>query len=310
MLNRISRRRKIRFSKGIDGRAVTVVLLFLVAVLFNIYNSAISFFPQELIEGEEKNAEKYIEFEKISIDKNVGNGVKFELLNLKNTTFDPGNLKGSEEPAILIYHTHTTEAYSQAPGCEYKEKFGKWRTNDNKKNIVAVGEALAEKLRALGYKVIHDTTDHEPPKLATAYSRSVLTMEKYKKQYPSIKIFIDVHRDAYSTNSNGTDFCEIDGKRMAKLMFVVGTGEGATGAGFKEMPDFESNFALANKISTELSGYSKSLVRKIRVKTGRYNQHISPMCLLVEVGHNNNTLFEALNSMDYLAKAMNKVFSG
>ena len=68
-------------------------------------------------------------------------------------------------------------------------------------NIVTVGERLAELLRdRYGISVIHDTTDHEPPKLSTAYSRSVETMEKYKEEYPSITIFIDVHRDAYGTD--------------------------------------------------------------------------------------------------------------
>ena len=88
------------------------------------------------------------------------------------------------------------------------------------------------------------------------------------------------------------------------MMFVVGTGEGATGSGFGEMPDFESNYALAAAISTRLRKIDPSLARDIRVKTGRYNQHISSQCLLVEVGHNMNTLEQALNAVDHLAAAI------
>ena len=87
-------------------------------------------------------------------------------------------------------------------------------------------------------------------------------------------------------------------------MFVVGTGKGATGTGYGQMPDFDSNYALAERITNTLKGIDPGLTRDIRVKPGRYNQHISNQCLLVEVGHNANTFEQALNSVDYLAAAI------
>jgi stage II sporulation protein P len=114
-------------------------------------------------------------------------------------------------------------------------------------------------------------------------------------------MFIDIHRDA---SSDTEDYIVIDGRRVARMMFVVGTGEGATGTGFKEMPDFESNFSLAKRIMEQLLKVDPRLMRDIRVKTGRYNQHISNQCLLVEIGHNSNTLDEALAAVDYLAAAI------
>jgi stage II sporulation protein P len=87
-------------------------------------------------------------------------------------------------------------------------------------------------------------------------------------------------------------------------MFVVGTGEGATGTGYKEMPDFESNYALALAITNRLAEFNDDLARNVGVKTGRYNQHISSQCLLAEVGDNANTLEEALNAVPYLAQAI------
>lgn len=207
-------------------------------------------------------------------------------------------------PQILIYHTHTTEAYALVEEDPY-EASGKWRTNDNGHNIVAVGELLAKRLRDLGFSVIHDTTNHEPPKLATSYSRSEKTMRSYRQKYPSLKVFIDVHRDAYGNSETPvTDYLELDGKQVARMMFVVGTGKGATGTGFDEMPDFESNYALAESITNHLSAIDSRLVRPIRVKTGRYNQHITSQCLLVEVGHNCNTLSQALAAVPYLAEAI------
>ena len=207
-------------------------------------------------------------------------------------------------PTILIYHTHTTEAYGQTETYTYLST-GSWRTDENDKNIVAVGERLAELLRERGFSVLHDTTDHEPPKLATAYSRSEETMRDYQQKYPSLEVFIDVHRDAYGNSDTPiTDYLELDGTEVARMMFVVGTGEGATGTGFDEMPDFESNYALAEAITNRLTAIDNRLARPIRVKTGRYNQHISSHCLLVEVGHNCNSLDQALAAIPYLADAI------
>ncbi|MBQ4610295.1 MAG: stage II sporulation protein P [Clostridia bacterium] len=211
---------------------------------------------------------------------------------------------GGNEPRILIYHTHATEAYFKTKDSTYEDS-SKWRTLENDKNMIAVGEKLADTLRSYGIAVLHDTTNHEPPKLATAYSRSVVTMEEYKEKYPSITMFIDVHRDAYGNDPKEiADYVTIDGKEYARIMFVVGTGKGATGTGYSEMPDFEANYALAKRITEYVAAIDQGLVREIRVKSGRYNQHVSDQCLLVEVGHNANTLEQALNSTDFLAEAI------
>ncbi|MDO5111277.1 MAG: stage II sporulation protein P [Clostridia bacterium] len=235
------------------------------------------------------------------IDEGVGESFRMELIRIQHR--EHVDLSG-ESPRILIYHTHATEAYRQTPESSYVES-GDWRTAEADKSVVAVGERLAAQLRDVyGLSVIHDTTNHEPPKLSTSYSRSVETMLRYQAQYPSITMFIDVHRDAYGSEEGKTDYLMIDGKEVARVMFVVGTGEGATGAGFGEMPDFESNYALAAAVSTKLQSTDPQLARDIRVKTGRYNQHVSDQCLLAEMGHNMNTLEQALNAADYLAAAI------
>ena len=206
-------------------------------------------------------------------------------------------------PRVLIYHTHATEAYTMTALSSYEETTP-WRTEDTEKNVIAVGGKLCEMLRSYGIRAIHDQTDHEPPKLSTAYSRSEITMKTYRSLYPSIELFIDVHRDAYGKDDGIRDVALLDGTEVARLMFVVGTGEGATGTGFPEMPDHESNLALATALTDALRGVSAELVRPVRIKTGRYNQHIGSKCLLVEVGHNANTLEQALSSVPYLAKAI------
>ena len=206
----------------------------------------------------------------------------------------------SGSPNILIYHTHTTEAYRQVKGARYDES-GSWRTHDEDNNIVAVGEVMKQSLEELGFAVIHDATDHEPPKLTTAYDRSLVTMEKYLSEYPDIDIFIDVHRDATSSESK-EDYVTVDGKNCARMMFVVGKGEG-----FEEAPNFKRNYSFADSINGELEKIDEALVRSICIKTGRYNQHVGSLNCLIEIGHNMNTLEEAENSARLFAQALAKV---
>jgi len=258
-------------------------------------------------EGETEHGDT-IQFDALQIDSDVDEDILIELLDTVNNS--EISLSG-EEPRILIYHTHTTEAYLPTSGAAYQET-SEWRTADQSNNIVAVGDELARILtEEYGISVIHDTTNHEPPKLGTSYERSLETMEYYKEKYPSITLFIDIHRDAYELSSGSSlsdyaavnDVAVVDGKSCARIMFVVGTGEGKTGQGFSVKPDYKTNYAIALELTNYLNAINSSLTRPIRVKTGRYNQHVGD-CMLVEVGHNANTLEEAKNAIPYLAAAI------
>ena len=239
-------------------------------------------------------------------DENTDDGADQDEVDIDSIATRTYTVTG--KPNVLIYHTHTTEAYRQDGSYTYKAS-GDSRTEETDKNIVAVGEELRRQLEAQGFSVIHDTTDHEPPKLATSYSRSLETMEMYREKYPDMDIYIDVHRDAANVETQQDDVVVIDGERCARLMFVVGTGEGKSGNGYSPKPNWTANYALAKSICSKLDEIDANFTRDIRVKTGRYNQHVTDMCLLVEVGHNANTLDEALNSMKHLAKSMRAVIT-
>ena len=205
------------------------------------------------------------------------------------------DLRG-KEPKILIYHTHTTEAYTATKASPYVQT-SSYRTADASKSVLAVGEALAERLRReYGFTVLHDTTDHEPPSLKTAYDRSEKTMRSYLKRYPSLVLFIDIHRDA---SSDTTNYVLVDGSPTARLMCVVGQG-----TKYDEKPDFDRNYALASVLTDHLQQIETRLARDVRVKTGRYNQHVGELSLLIEVGHNANTLEQALHAVPPLAESL------
>lgn len=207
---------------------------------------------------------------------------------------------GAQSPQILIYHTHTLEAYRQITGEEYVEA-GRWRTKDERNSVIAVGETLKKALEEYGYGVVHDKTEHESPSLKTAYTRSNKTIQKYSEQYPAISVYIDVHRDA---STNEKDYVKIDGKQCAKVMFVVGPNKKP-----EEKPKFESNYKLALAVTNELEEIKKGFTRPICVQNSskHYNQQSSDMCLLIEVGHNSNTLEQALNTAEYVAQALSRV---
>jgi|GEM_PF-684158 len=227
--------------------------------------------------------------------------IKMEILGFADD--DPKEFRvGTQGPQILIYHTHTQEAYRQIEGEEYVET-GSWRTAEEESSVVAVADVLEAELKSYGYAVLHDTTNHEPPSLKTAYSRSLETMERYAKDYPTISVYIDVHRDAYSNIEAGSkDFVTVNGDECARMMFVVGTGEK-----YNDKPNYESNYKLALALTNELEKIHEGFTRPIRVKTGRYNQQVSDMCLLIEVGHNANSLEQAKNAAKYAALALSRV---
>lgn len=259
----------------------------------------------------EATEDPYVYIRLADVDDDVGSDILIRLIGIEKSS-EIMSLAGSE-PSILIYHTHDTEAYRKEENSDYIES-GNCRTEDERYNVYAVGEELCRILREkYGIIAIHASEQHEKPLITTAYSRSLETMRKYKQEYPSINMFIDIHRDGVADTGYENDFVTVDGIECARMMFVVGTGKSGKSSQYapsenpdtvNDMPDFESNYALAARLTETLLSYNERFMRNINVKSGKYNQQMSDKCLLVEVGHNGNTLQQAKNSMYYLAKAI------
>lgn len=196
-----------------------------------------------------------------------------------------------EGPQILIVHTHGSEAYSQTDGDIYEESDA-YRTTDCTHNVVKVGEEIATVFRAHGFQVIHDTTLFDYPSYNGAYDRSKAAVEQWLKEHPSIKIVLDVHRDAL-VGSNGQVYKLVSQEanhKVAQVMLVVGSsGSGA------EHPRWKDNLAFAAKLQQGLMRGYTSLARPIVLRNSRYNQQLLSGSLLVEVGGHGNTLTEAID---------------
>lgn len=209
----------------------------------------------------------------------------------------PPSLAGKK---VLIYHTHTYEAYEQLADDRYAQT-EKWRTTDSGHNVIAVGKALSASLTAFGVDVTHDTTAFEPPTLDNAYDRSLEMLEKRRAQGERYDLYIDLHRDAIASTSSIKRTVNIGGQDVARFMVLVGKG---TTGGYEEKPDWEKNLSIARKITEGLNAQCNGLAREVKIKTGRFNQHIADRCILIECGMNTNTLPEVLAGIPYLAAAI------
>lgn len=204
----------------------------------------------------------------------------------------------ADTQSILIYHTHTHEAYEQVSGAPYNA-IEAWRTDDMRHSVVRVGALLCEELTKRGYFVMHDTTDHELDDIDLAYVRALKTLESYSTPFDLV---IDLHRDAYS---EGIQLSLRDNeKNFAQIMMLVGDGGNYQG---KNAPNYRENLDFAQQLTSELNNSKTGIARNVTVKSGRFNQHIGKRAALIEVGHNKNTLQEALNSIPCLAEAISRV---
>ena len=206
-----------------------------------------------------------------------------------------------EGPQILILHTHATEAYTPDGGDTYLPSDNS-RTLDEGQNMLRVGDEMERVFTEMGLNVIHDRSLYDYPKYAGAYSRSGAGVKEYLERYPTVKLVLDVHRDAL-VGGDGTVYkvvTDIDGVKTAQVMLVVGSGEGH--------PNWEKNLTLAAKLQKNLDTLYPTLARPMTLRQSVYNQDLAPGSLLVEVGSHGNTLQEALAGARAFARCAGAAF--
>ena len=219
----------------------------------------------------------------------------------------PLNLTLSGEgPQILILHTHGSEAYTPDGTDVYVPSDNNTRTLDEHYNMVRVGDEMERVFTELGLSVVHDTTLYDYPQYNGAYDRSAEAVQRYLEQYPTIKIVLDVHRDAL-IGEDGTVYkavTRIDGVDTAQVMLVLGSSEGG------EHPNWMENLSLACKLQESMNNLYPTLARPMTMRSARYNQQLSAGSVLVEVGTHGNTLQEALSAARLFARSAGQVLLG
>ncbi len=205
-----------------------------------------------------------------------------------------------DDVQVLIVHTHGSEAYTPDAQHAYTPTDTD-RTTDSRYNVVRVGEEICGVLEARGIKTLHSTLLHDSPAYSGSYNRALDDITARVKAHPSIKVVIDVHRDAMVTQS-GVKYktvAEVNGETLAQLMFVCGTdGGGLVHSGWKNNLSFQMK--LQNRLNTACPG----LMRPITIRNERFNQHVTRGSMLLEVGTSGNSLPEALASARLFADAL------
>ena len=205
----------------------------------------------------------------------------------------------TDEPTVLILHTHATESYTRVSGEKYRESAA-FRTLNDKFNMVSVGDYLAQMLEDAGITVIHDRQQHDYPSYNGSYSNARKSITQHLKENPSVCLVLDLHRDASSDlNNQMRTKAVVDGETAAQIMFVVGTN----GSGMKH-PKWKENLALAMKMQVQMERLASGICRPINLRPQRFNQDMSSGALLVEVGAAGNTRTEALAAVEVLARAI------
>ena len=239
------------------------------------------------------------------IHYNNTTGVEIDVASLLSEGL-PFSIEDTNEPQVLIYHTHGTESYAQSDNGYYVKEGDSSRSTDTSKNTVRVGDAIAEVLNNNGIVTINDRTMHDKDSYSGSYSRSEATVRSYLEKYPSIKVVIDGHRDAI-TQSNGTKIkptAIINGKSAAQVMVLAGCESGDV-TGF---PNWKENLRFNLLLQRQLESDYPGLARTMTFKSCKYNFDILNGSILLEIGSEANTLEEAIYSGELIGNALVKIF--
>lgn len=208
-------------------------------------------------------------------------------------------LTDTDEPQVLIYHTHTTESFEPYVR-DFCDASFNYRTTDPTKNMVMVGDEICKELEKAGIGVIHAAEIHDYPSYNGSYARSRATIEPILKQYPSIKVALDIHRDAISSGGNAYQpYVGIDGREAAQVMIISGCDDGTLG-----MPNYLKNFRFASCLQQQLEGDYPGFTRPILFDYRKYNQDLTTGSLLIEVGSHGNTLEQVQYSGQLIGKSL------
>ncbi len=231
--------------------------------------------------------------------QNATNGEKpdFEKMAENFTSLE---IEDKSQPCVLIYHTHTTECYKLLDNGVYSEKWQS-RNSDPALNMIRIGTELTRVLNEKGFTVIHDENIYDSS-YSGSYDRSREAVQKYLSEYPSIKVTLDVHRDAIYADNNDRykPTANINGEKAAQVMIITGREEGS----ITDFPNWEENLAFALALQKSVQDEFESLMRPIFFARRQYNMDVTPYSLLLEFGTDANTLGEAVRSANYVGNAL------
>lgn len=216
---------------------------------------------------------------------------------------DPGIKFAASGPRVLIIHSHGSESYNVHGGAWYLTGDTS-RDLDVSRNVVRVGDELASILNDAGIPCIHSTTMYDQPTYSTSYSSALKGLKSYLAKYPSVRVVIDLHRDALGGGGavKYKVVSRIGEETCAQLMFVMGTNV----CGLSH-PNWRKNLAFAARVQQAVLAKYPTLMRPITMSKNRYNQHVTPGSCILEVGTDGNTQEEALAAIRHFGPVLAEV---
>ena len=208
-----------------------------------------------------------------------------------------------EGPQILIYHSHSQEAFSDS------------REGKVEDTIVGVGEYLTQLLtEKYGYQVMHvtETFDMAGGELdrSKAYDYAREWLEPVLEKHSSIQVLIDLHRDGVPEDRHLVT--QINGRPTAQIMFYNGLSHTVSSGDLSYLPNpyIQDNLAFSFQLEYQAALYYPELYRGIYLAGFRYNLHLRPRALLLEAGAQTNTVQEVKNAMEPFADILDRVLQG
>lgn len=201
---------------------------------------------------------------------------------------------------VVIYHTHTTEAY-RADGAHTYAPLSDARTLDTSQSVVRVGAVITEVLESYGISVMHVTDVFDYPSYDGAYAASQAALEQIVADNPSVSVTLDVHRDAIIDDDGNhvSTTVTYNGTEIAPLMLVVGTdASGLLHDGWMD------NFNFACQLQNDMMNAAPEVMRALNLRRQRFNQHVTAGSLLLEVGWSGNTLQQAMDAAELFAHTL------
>ncbi len=207
--------------------------------------------------------------------------------------------KTNEGPKVLIFHTHSQEAFADS------------KPGDPQTSIVGMGQYLGELLNVKGISTLHHAGVYDlvNGKLdrSNAYELSEAGVRQILKQHPSIEVVIDLHRDGVPDTTHLVT--DINGKSTAKIMFFNGLSRTKSKGdiAYLKNPYIQDNLSFSLQMQLQSESLYPGFARRIYLKGYRYSLHMMPKSLLIEAGAQTNTVQEMKNAMELLANVLEKV---
>lgn len=219
---------------------------------------------------------------------------EFDKVNIKEVIKEnESNINKEEdlkikEPILYIYNTHQSEEYKSESLANYNIT----------PTVYMLANIIKKELDKNGiYTIVEDENIKDVLNknnwlYKDSYKASRLWLENINNKYPTIRYYLDLHRDSVS------ETIVIGNKRYAKMMFVLGMNHS----------NYEKNEVIVKKLYNYLDSKYKGIVKDtLYAKKNIFNQDFNENVFLIEIGGNENTLEEAYNSAMVLADAISSV---